>query len=91
MKTVLLIFLIWIPLDDSGVATVSSDYVKHNYNTEAECNAAKDGETRVYWTSKPDHRMIGTKQCTDGSIPASVTIGTIAVTVETLATVPSGG
>ncbi len=91
MKTVLLIFLIWMPDADSGVATVSADYIKHNYATEAECDAAKEGETQIFWTKKPGHRMIGTKQCTDGSIPESVTIGTVVVTVETVATVQGGG
>ncbi len=84
MNTILLIFMIWVPLDDAAVgSTVSSDYIKQVYPTEELCTAAKNGDTVITWSAKPGHRMIGTKQCTDGSTPMSVSIGTIAVTVET--------
>jgi hypothetical protein len=89
MNTVLLIFLIWIPDGGDAQATVGSDYVKQAYPTEAACQAAADGNTRIHWTNKAGHRMIGTKQCTDGSIPSSVTIGNMTVTVETVANVPA--
>jgi len=82
MNVVLLIFLIWIPLDGAVEGSVTSDYLKQTYATEAECTAAKEGDTQIFWNSKPGFRMLGTKQCTDGNLPNAVTIGSITVTVD---------
>jgi hypothetical protein len=82
-KNVLVVMLIWIPLDGAVEGSVRSDYIKQKYDTAALCDAAKEGETQVFWNSKPGHRMVGTKECTDGSNPTSVSIGEMNVTVET--------
>jgi len=94
VNNILFIFLIWVPISGNvvtgAVPTASADYLKHIYTTEEECTAAKEGGTQIIWNQKPGHRMIGTKQCTDGTIPAQVSIGTMQVTIETVLTEPGG-
>jgi hypothetical protein len=85
MNNILFVFLIWVPLDGAVVGSVEAEYIKTVYPTEAECIARLDGDDRVFWNSKPGHRMLGTKQCTDGSFPTGVSIGQFSVTVDQIA------
>lgn len=80
---ILFIMLIWVPLDGAIEGSVQADYIKQTFPTAELCEAAKDGDGRVMWNSKPGHRMIGYQECTDGSIPTTVSIGQMNVTVET--------
>ncbi len=83
MNVILFIVMIWIPdVVVPGGSVVDSDYTKLVFATEAECTAALQGETKLFWTTKPGHRMLGHKQCTDGTIPLSISIGTMNIIVE---------
>ena len=82
MNNVLFIFLIWVPLDGAVQGSVTADYIRLEYPTAEECTAHKDSDTQLFWNSKPGHRMLGTKQCTDGTTPTNISIGAFSVTVD---------
>ena len=82
-------FLIWVPLDGMVEGSVRADYIQKVYVTGASCVAARDNDSQVMWTKKPGHRMLGTKECTDGSMPTSVVIGSFNVTVNNIDPTPT--
>ena len=84
MNNVLFYFLIWVPLDGVVEGSVRADFIKKSYPTEIACTEARDSDSQVMWNSKPGHRMLGTKECTDGTMPTNVSIGSFNVTVETV-------
>lgn len=88
MNNILMIFLIWIPLDGAVEGSVSAEYVSRSFATEVLCEAAREGDTSIYWNNKPGHRMLGIKECTDGTLPAKVSIGSMTVTVDPSLPVP---
>jgi hypothetical protein len=81
MTNVLFIMLIWIPLDGAVEGSVQAEYIERTFATAALCEAAREGETQIFWNSKPGHRMLGIKECTDGALPVGVKIGEFTVTV----------
>lgn len=82
MNNILFAIMIWVPLDGAVPGSVTAETITQTFATAEECDQHLDGDTRIYWSNKPGHRLLGMKQCTDGTKPSSVSIGELVVTVD---------
>lgn len=82
MTNVLFVVLMWLPLDGAVEGSVTADYFSQTLPTAEACDTARAAKLELMWSSKPGHRLLSYKTCTDGTAPTNVRYGQFSVVVD---------